>query len=112
MTEIAEYIMAPLNTATGVINRLEKKQMIDRIRSEQDRRIVLITLTDKAKELIDKEKDIIIKYFNRIHETLTEEEIASIMSVFGKLIGIFSKDKETMNTELVKGEKIKKISIE
>jgi len=25
MTEIAEYIMAPLNTATGVISRLEKK---------------------------------------------------------------------------------------
>ena len=35
MTEIAEYIMAPLNTTTGVIARLEKKLMVERIRSER-----------------------------------------------------------------------------
>ena len=55
MTEIAEYIMAPLNTATGVIGRLEKKLMVERIRSAEDRRIVLITLTEAAHKVIEME---------------------------------------------------------
>ncbi|MCJ7688412.1 MAG: MarR family transcriptional regulator, partial [Clostridiaceae bacterium] len=56
MTEIAEYIMAPLNTATGVVSRLEKKLMVERIRSVEDRRIVLITLTETARSIIEMEK--------------------------------------------------------
>ena len=36
MTEIAEYIHVPLNTATGIINRMEKNGLIERTRSQED----------------------------------------------------------------------------
>ncbi|MGK0465284.1 MarR family winged helix-turn-helix transcriptional regulator [Clostridium sp.] len=113
MTEIAQYIIAPLNTATGVISRLEKKLMVERIRSVEDRRIVLITLTETASSIIEMEKAIITKYFIKVYGTLTEDEISSALSIYKKIIEVF---KESVNPikeeEEIPVRKIKKINIE
>ena len=50
MTEIAEYIHVPLNTATGIVSRMEKNGLIERTRSGEDKRVVLIALADKGKQ--------------------------------------------------------------
>ena len=42
MTEIADYIHVPLNTATGIISRMEKSGLVVRTRSEEDKRVVNI----------------------------------------------------------------------
>ena len=112
MTEIAEYIMAPLNTATGVIARLEKKLMVERIRSVQDRRIVEITLTQVAVIVIEKEKTMITKYLIKIYGTLTEDEISSALSIYKKVLGVFKEDKNLVKEEKIPAKKIKKIIIE
>jgi MarR family transcriptional regulator, organic hydroperoxide resistance regulator len=112
MTEIAEYIMAPLNTATGVIARLEKKLMVERIRSAQDRRIVLITLTETANAVIEKEKDMLIKYFIKIYKRLTEEEISSALSIYKKVIGVFKENVNPVEEEEIYIKKLRKINIE
>ena len=49
MTEIAEYIHVPLNTATGIINRMEKNELIVRTRSKEDKRVVLIGFSEKGR---------------------------------------------------------------
>ena len=112
MTEIAEYIMAPLNTATGVIGRLEKKLMVERIRSKIDRRIVLITLTEDANIVIDKEKAIIIKNVTKIYSRLTEEEISSALSIYKKVLGSFKESVNPFKEEEIPVKKIKRIIIE
>ncbi len=111
MTEISEYINAPLNTTTGVIGRLEKKEMVERIRSNEDRRIVQITLTDKAKEFIKKEKEIIEIYVERIYSSLTEEEKAAAAGILEKVI-IILRQGEHINSEKADVKKIRKINIE
>ncbi|MGV8984524.1 MarR family transcriptional regulator [Clostridium sp.] len=112
MTEIAEYIMAPLNTATGVIARLEKKLMVERIRSAQDRRIVLITLTEVANIVIEKEKAIITKYLIDIYGTLTQEEISSALSIYKKVLRVFKECKNPVKEEELPVKKLRKIIIE
>ncbi|MBC8061803.1 MAG: MarR family transcriptional regulator [Clostridiaceae bacterium] len=112
MTEIAEYIMAPLNTATGVIGRLEKKLMVERIRSAEDRRIVLITLTEAASVVIEKEKAMIIKYLTKVYGILTEEEISSVLSIYKKVVGVFKESKNQVKEEESPVKNIRKISIE
>ena len=112
MTEIAEYIMAPLNTATGVIARLEKKLMIERIRSLEDRRIVLITLTEVASTVIEKEKAMITKYLIKIYGRLTEEEISSALSIYNKVLGVFKEIKNPVIEEEIPIKKLRKITIE
>ena len=39
MTEIAEYIHAPLNTSTGIINKLEKNGFVTRERLKEHKRV-------------------------------------------------------------------------
>jgi len=56
MSEVAEYINAPLNTATGVITRLEKKMIVERTRDTEDKWIVMINLTQNGQEFIKDEK--------------------------------------------------------
>ncbi|MBZ9609668.1 MarR family transcriptional regulator [Clostridium estertheticum] len=111
MTEIAEYINAPLNTATGVIARLEKKLMVERIRSAEDRRIVLITLTEVASTVIDKEKAVITKYLIEIYGKLTEDEISSALSIYNKVLGVFKEIKNPVKED-IPVKKLRKIIIE
>lgn len=111
MTEIAEYINAPLNTATGVIARLEKKLMVERIRSAEDRRIVLITLTELANTIIEKEKEMIAKYLIKIYGSLTKEEISSALSIYNKVLGVFKEIKNPVKED-IHVKKLRKITIE
>lgn len=112
MTEIAEYIKAPLNTTTGVIGRLEKKLMVERIRSDEDRRIVLITLTQAANEIIEVEKAMITKYITKIYGKLTAEEISSALSIYKKVTGVFKEGLSSVDEEEIPVKKIKKITIQ
>jgi len=112
MTEIAEYIIAPLNTATGVIARLERKLMVKRIRSVEDRRIVLITLTEVAEIVIQKEKAMITKYLIKIYGKLTPEEISSALSIYDKVLGVFKESVNPVKEEDIPVRKLRKIIIE
>lgn len=112
MTEISAYINAPLNTTTGVVSRLEKKQMVERRRDDKDRRIVNIVLTEKAYDFISKEKKTIEHYFNEVYKQLTDEEKRAVYSVFTKAISALKKDRNEINNENKKVNKIKRIIIE
>lgn len=111
MTEISKYIEAPLNTTTGVINRLEKKKMIERIRSKEDRRIVDIVLTDKAIGFIDEEKETIVKIIKEIYSRLTEEERSVAINILLKIKQVINNNFNE-KSETGKAKKIKKIIIE
>jgi DNA-binding MarR family transcriptional regulator len=112
MTEISEYINAPLNTTTGVVNRLEKKEMIERIRSNQDRRIVQILLTDKANEFIYKEKEVILYYFTKVYNLLEEDEKSTAISIVNKVIKVLNESKNKTIDDNSGAKKIKRITIE
>lgn len=50
-SRIAQHIMVNSSTVTGVIDRLEQKGFLERMRNSKDRRVITITLTEKGKEL-------------------------------------------------------------
>ena len=110
MSKIAEYIKAPLNTATGIIDRLLKKGLVSRIQSQQDRRIVLIKLTNKAEEIIKIEKSIFEKYFERIFNELTNEEKVVVLNIFEKMKKIFASSEEYREDKNIR--RIRRINIE
>lgn len=112
MTEISDYINAPLNTTTGVVSRLEKKLMVERIRDEKDRRVVNIVLTKKAKEFVAKEKKLIEYYFKEVYKALTDEEKVAAMSIFNKVISVLKQGKNMVSEDRNTVKKIKRIIIE
>lgn len=112
MTEISDYINAPLNTTTGVVGRLEKKLMVERKRDKDDRRIVNIVLTEKAEAFIDQEKKIIEYYFKEVYKALTDEEKLVAINILNKIISVLKQGKNREKKEAQTVKKVKRIMIE
>ena len=51
MREIADYLRVAVSTVTGLVDKLEKKNLVKRKRSDEDRRIIKIALTPKGQEV-------------------------------------------------------------
>ncbi len=50
--EIAERMIQVVPAMTGLLDRLENLELVSRVRCTEDRRVVYVTLTDKAKSLL------------------------------------------------------------
>jgi DNA-binding MarR family transcriptional regulator len=50
-SQIAKHIMVRSSTVTGIIDRLEQKGLVCRLRDSSDRRVITIQLTERGKEL-------------------------------------------------------------
>lgn len=66
-TEVAQELSITVGTLTTAINRLVKKDYVERIRSEDDRRVVKLGLTKKGKLLF------------RVHQHFHREMVKSIL---------------------------------
>ena len=107
MTQIAEYISAPLNTVTGIINCMEKKKLVVRERSAEDRRVVSISLGEQGIaqiELIIKE---LTGYVLAAVNEFSEEEIELLIKVVKKLPDIM----QSYNRKKTEVKKVRRISI-
>jgi DNA-binding MarR family transcriptional regulator len=50
-SQIAKHIMVKSSTVTGIIDRLEQKGLVCRLRDSSDRRVINIQITERGKEL-------------------------------------------------------------
>lgn len=109
MTQIAEYLNAPLNTTTGIVGRMEKKDMVRRVRSDSDKRVVTIVLTDFGRKQINDIISMFLEYGQKVMAHLKTEEITLLTSVVTKIVGLLQENPvEPPETE----KKIRKIAIE
>lgn len=53
MSRLAEFLDVSLSNATGLIDRMAERGLIERTRLDDDRRVVLVGLTPAGKELLD-----------------------------------------------------------
>ena len=114
MSQIADHINLPMSTASGMVDRLVKTGYLKRERSELDRRIVLIKLTEQGKDLINKLKGMILYYIGKINESLTSEEIQLLSKIIGKIINVINDlgREKSLSESQEEVNKIKKIQIE
>jgi DNA-binding MarR family transcriptional regulator len=75
MSDIAKRLSVTVGTLTTNMNSLEKKAYIIRQRSDTDKRVVLVTLTDKGKKAFFHHRDFHKKMIKSIVSGLTEEEM-------------------------------------
>jgi len=88
MSQIAEYLQVPLNTATGIVSRMEKKDMVMRIRSNVDKRVVTIVYTDKGKDQMAEILNLLITYGKNILSSLTGEELVLAGKLVSKVVSV------------------------
>ena len=53
MSRLAEMIDISLSNATGLIDRMEERGFVERVRVPDDRRVVLVRLTESGRKLLD-----------------------------------------------------------
>ena len=91
MSEIAKDLQITMGTLTTAVDKLIKKGYAVRKRSEEDKRVVLVELSDKgleAKKIHDKfHQDMI----DSVIKELTEGEEEVLIDSLNKLMGFFDK---------------------
>lgn len=90
MGDLAAYLNAPLNTATGVVSRLQRRGLVERRHSPDDKRIVLISLTEKGSRLIAQGIKDSVSLIGRLFEELTPEETAVVLRVIDRIPGLLA----------------------
>jgi len=79
ITELSRKINLSNSTISGIIDRLEKRQLVIRTRSEEDRRIVYVKVTPKFGEVHKGFHDKVEESFKDLLSTGTPEEIEKII---------------------------------
>ena len=74
MTSVARSLEVTTGTLTIAVNGLVKKGYVDRVRSEEDRRVVLVSLSEKGRRAYLHHRKFHEQMIDSIVEDLTEEE--------------------------------------
>lgn len=79
ITEMSNRMSLSNSTVSGIIDRLEKQQLVERCRSDEDRRIVYVRATQKFNEMHSESHKRIEKAFEELLDAGTPEELDKII---------------------------------
>ena len=75
---LAENLSLETSTISGILDRMQKKGLIDRVVNKEDRREVQVRITEKGRELEDKIGIITDEVNAEVLKNFTDDEIAYI----------------------------------
>lgn len=73
-------------TVTGLINRLEEKGYIKRVRSDKDKRYNKLELTESGREILNKGKRKAQENEEKLLKILTDDEIKELKRILTKIV--------------------------
>ncbi|WP_196000463.1 MarR family transcriptional regulator [Clostridium sp. 1001271B_151109_B4] len=91
MTEVARDLEITVGTLTTAINRLIKKEYVERRRIEEDRRVVLIKLTSKGEEAFKSHAQFHDDMIKSIMKELPTEEEVVLISSLKRMVNFFER---------------------
>ena len=96
MTAVARALMVTTGTLTISVNSLVKKGYVERTRSEEDKRVVLVSLTEKGREAYRNHEKFHEDMVAAITEELTEEEQVILERALSRLNHFFREEQEKL----------------
>ncbi|WP_139491277.1 MarR family winged helix-turn-helix transcriptional regulator [Brevibacillus dissolubilis] len=84
-TELANALGVTSGAVTGLTDKLVSFDLINRVRSEEDRRVVQFSLTEKGMDVVHQVRKDRAQTFVNLFSNLPEEDIVTIVEVFKKL---------------------------
>ncbi len=83
--DLSNKMFLAFSTTTDLVDRMEKNQLVQRVRNEQDRRVVQIHLLKEGERIIE---EVIVKRQNYLREILSdfdEQEVTQLSASLKKL---------------------------
>ncbi|MDD3204834.1 MAG: MarR family transcriptional regulator [Lachnospiraceae bacterium] len=91
MSSVAKVLNVTMGTLTISVNSLVKKGYVQRVRSEEDRRVVLVSLTDSGKRAFEHHKKFHDKMIQAVIKELSEDEKTVLEKALTNLSDFFKK---------------------
>lgn len=85
VAKLAERMDVKPSAATVMLDRLEQSGFIERQMDKQDRRAVIITLTDNGSHILDQTRQASREVFIRYLSVFTPQELETFAALFEKL---------------------------
>ncbi len=92
MSKLAGECDLSLSTMTGVVDRLVKKGCIKRERTEEDRRLVMVELTERGGRAYQERLEADMRLILSMLAALSYEEQDAILKYLGKIVGSMQGD--------------------
>jgi len=94
ITELSRELNLSNSTISGIVDRLEKQQLVVRKRSEKDRRMVYVQLTPKFKEVFQGIYKKAEEYFVDLLDSAGSEELVKVIEGLNVLKNTLIKQQE------------------
>jgi DNA-binding MarR family transcriptional regulator len=94
MREIAEDAQLAVSSVTPIVDKLVEKKLVKRERSEEDRRIVSVELTDKGAKIYQMEVESYMRLSSSILQALSTSEQDKFLGYFRKVSSSLSAKQE------------------
>lgn len=85
MNELARTLGVSKANVTGLVDRMVRARLIDRMRSDEDRRVVFVTLTQKGKRTVQRMLNTQRREWRRIMETIPPRNLDIFMNSLEQL---------------------------
>jgi DNA-binding MarR family transcriptional regulator len=85
MTDISKKMGHSTAAATGLVDRLEKLGYVQRLHATEDRRKVMVQITRKGIDLVDRMREDITGSLVDLMSDLDKDEQAALLTSYGKL---------------------------
>ncbi|MGE4214979.1 MAG: MarR family winged helix-turn-helix transcriptional regulator [Anaerotignaceae bacterium] len=85
--QIAETLCLETSTISGVLDRMQKKDLIDRVINKEDRREVQVIITEKGKALEEPISKIIDDVNAEVLKDFKQDEVLSIKKALREIAG-------------------------
>ena len=99
MSEVARSIGVTLATLTVACDKLVSKGLVRRVRSQEDRRVVNIMLTDKGRAAYEYHKDFHERMIASLVDTLSPEQTALLAQSLEKRQDFFRHEEAAVEGE-------------
>ncbi len=90
--ELSNYIHLACSTTTDLVDRMEKNELVERVRDPKDRRVVRIHVLNKGKQIIH---EVIEKRQNYLEDVLKDVPVEDVETLNRLLQVLHQKMKET-----------------
>ncbi|MDP4090217.1 MAG: MarR family transcriptional regulator [Bacillota bacterium] len=91
MNELSDKMNLDTSTMTRVIDKLVRDGYIERDRDEADRRVVIVTLTDKGRESTEELSASVNEYYKKIISNIPLGKVDDILNSISVLLKAFEK---------------------
>lgn len=92
ISSLAETTGSANSTISGVVDRLERMGLVKRIRSEKDRRVIYVDVTDEYRRIREERATGVSDYFHNLMKTVSEEEQQEIYNGLKKLSAVLDEE--------------------